>query len=218
MADIPCRRSSPCPSYRDQNGLSPMMVQRRITRTSFASSESGGAMQRAPVVPDETLTWRPAMGVDVLGLRDHLVERFDQRAALRIIHAFDRTRRGRRERSPCVRSADACARSDARPAALWPFAPPSTDPHRDAACVRSRNCGWRGVLRFLPSSRRANDHRRNTCPRIPFRPRSPARSPNTSWWPARCVPSRSHRCASRAYRGPGCLPLGFPSLSRLDSM
>ena len=43
-------------------------------------------MQRAPVVPDETLTWRPAMGVNVLGLRNHLVERFDQRAALRIIH------------------------------------------------------------------------------------------------------------------------------------
>ena len=67
-----------------------MIVQRRITRISFDLIESGGAMQRAAIVPHETLPRRPVVRVGASARCDHLVQLFDQGPAFRVIHAFDR--------------------------------------------------------------------------------------------------------------------------------
>src|SRR5262245_20165827 len=52
--------------------------------------EAGGAMQRATVVPHHALARSPTVSVDAHLRCDHLVELLDQRAAFRVIHAFDR--------------------------------------------------------------------------------------------------------------------------------
>src|SRR5690242_8985142 len=52
--------------------------------------ESGGAVQRAAVVPHNALAWGPAVRIDARLWCDHPVELLDQRAAFRVIHAFDR--------------------------------------------------------------------------------------------------------------------------------
>src|SRR5581483_8162616 len=51
--------------------------------------ETGGAVQRAAIVPHHALARCPMMRVDALGWRDHLIELFDQRAALGVVHALD---------------------------------------------------------------------------------------------------------------------------------
>src|SRR4029078_1338460 len=47
-------------------------------------------MKRAAVIPHDALAWCPAVSIDARLRCDHLVELLDQRAAFRVIHAFDR--------------------------------------------------------------------------------------------------------------------------------
>src|SRR5262249_61029176 len=52
--------------------------------------EAGGAMERAAVVPHHALARGPTVSIDAHRRCDHFVELLDQRAAFRVIHAFDR--------------------------------------------------------------------------------------------------------------------------------